>query len=119
MFLLFIEVAEGNVLHLSVILFKEGYVYPSVHLGMGVYFSMHLISECGQRGCMDIGLVWTGGGVWTVEVYTPQKSMATEAGGTHPTGMHPCFKEIYRFLVINVVGLLKIITPSMNRQNSF
>ena len=52
--------------------------------------------------CIDMGCVWTGGCVdrrvhrgcvdrW---VYTPFKT-ATEAGSTHPTGMHTYFIYVH------------------------
>ena len=38
---------------------------------------------------MDRGCVWTGGGV-----HSPAQT-ATDAVGTHPTGMHSCFRIVH------------------------
>ena len=57
-------------------------MYPSMHLGRG----------CGQEGVWTGKVGWgCGQGVYT-GVHCPM--IPTEAGGTHPTGMHSCL-ELY------------------------
>ena len=66
---------------------KEGAQGVPPGSATGVYPSMHL-----GRGCVDSGGLCAGDvdrGVWIGGVHPPM--MVTEAGGTHPTGMHTCF----------------------------
>ena len=82
---------------------KEACVKNSVHRGKGVACSgggsaasggacsRGRQKVCCQEGCLLQGALLPGGwlhwGVWRPPV------TATAAGGTHPTGMHSCFKE--------------------------
>ena len=74
-------------------MFSQASVIPSVHGGEGVV-SQH---ATGKRDVFPGGVypgesVCPGGDVCLPEI-------ATEAGGTHPTGMHSCF-TFCRFLVV-------------------
>ena len=70
-------------LHVSVILFTgRGGAIPACIAGG--------IPAClAARGCL------LGGGVACGDP-SPRKQTATVADGTHPTGMHSCFKDFYR-----------------------
>ena len=56
--------------------------------------------QCLVEGCLLPGSAWSQGGLvlgrcaW---LRTPRT--ATSAGGTHPTGMHSCFFDLFRFRV--------------------
>ena len=41
---------------------------------------------CGRETCVAVGNVWHGGNTWWGDMCAGETS--TEAGGTHPTGMH-------------------------------
>ena len=71
------KLRECNVLKVYVC--PQG-VYPSMHLGR--------VCVCGHRGVMT-GDEWTDEGVYPPR-HIPFPVMVTEAGGTHPTGMHSC-----------------------------
>ena len=79
--------------------------------------------------CLVRGLAWSGGwpgpggGAWSlgVLVETPSE-IATAAGGTHPTGMHSCFKNVAHLLLNRIVlskkrqsirSLLNHVAPSI------
>ena len=62
-------------------MFSQACVIPSVHGGGGV--SQHAM---GQSGVVDTHL----GRQPPSGQTPPPRETATEAGGTHPTGMHSC-----------------------------
>ena len=67
----------------------QGNMYSSMHLGRrGVWTGV----GCGQGGCGQ-GCVDAGSGRGVHPPATPPMTV-TEAGGTHPTGMHSCYRAL-------------------------
>ena len=55
-------------------------------------------TQGGSWGVWPEGGVYSPGGVSQHALRQTPQQTATAAGGTHPTGMHPCFNLIYNYL---------------------
>ena len=66
-----------------------GHVWQGGHAWQG---GMHGRGHIWQGACMAGGHVWQGGHAWQGDMCAGQT--ATEAGGTHPTGMHSYWKYL-------------------------
>ena len=80
-------------LHLSVILFTRGGVYPSMQWAGGMYPSMQWAVGVCIPACNGGVCLWVRGGAHPLGRHfppadTPTVEMTIEAGGMHPTGMH-------------------------------
>ena len=96
---------------LSVILFRGGHVWQGGHACQGEYVAggvhgrggMHARGNMWQGVCMAGGVCVVGGCAWQGGMHathTPPPTLRDTvgqcAGGTHPTGMHSCFKGFFK-----------------------